>query len=1370
MASWRRRAKRGALVLLGLVVLAVATALLALAYLDARPMKGWIQGAARERGIDLDFARARVTLGGLRLRRVVVASPAADAKLAPALFTVGSIDGRWTPWSKRLDELVIRDVAITIVRDPDGTTSLDRWLAGMPQAPAEESTSEPASPPDPLSRLARAVVPEGLEAHTRIENVKVTVLDRLGPSDVRTLELVGPAVKADLAEGKLALAIGPSPVALAMRGAQVAPAPDGGARQAVLQVRGEAELTAAGRGRFSLGAELQAQSLTPGLPPVKEVLKLGGTIDFLEKEGRTQIALEELKLLDGAGSMTARAQLIDVKPGSASGSASDSDSDSDSASDSGSGSGSDSGSDPPPSFLPVLDAAALRLDLVALAKAVPPELGPLEIEGEPLVAEVAEAAIAPVPRGRLTMRGKLARLRWKEIEIKGLGIEAKAAPLAATTTSGATPTTPAAPANALLAGGLRAELHIPVEQLTMPGLTVTGVEAKLTATRPPGLPAASTAADPLALVWPVQLAADVSVAAVTTPTEKVQGLTFDVDATAHSMQALDADLRATVAAVAAPAADVQTISLEAQTRGFQIDPLAPVRSTGVVTAKGSLAQLRDPTGKRAKDVAFTATATLAGEAPATAALTLDAKSLVVPGLGQSLGPAFAGGPLAAKVSIPRLELDAAVPAQSRGKALVTAGYGRATVEAEVEGSMQAVTWKLSAKVPRIGPPTAQASALAASSTGSFGVSNQTIDHDTTIELGALVTDSAALRGARLHLKSGGDLTKHFGKIDVALAGVTTGGKSLGAPRLAIVAEVDRRNPSIEMSVKGDVPSTDLILAAVVFPNTRPTLLRWKAKGKISGLAALAPFLPPGTDWQKLALELDGGGDLTGVVTAVKDGVPVLALDPATSARGRQKLAVTVKDLHYRDDLSFTSADVAAMSLRADVNLGATRTATVDVDLPAFSALASGVKLGAEELAMRFEASFTQRPLAERGAVTSADPSSDPLAALAGELDAKISVRAKSAKQSALPWYAVDQPELSLAARGDVTQKLALEMKMKNPGAGTAVELAGDLERELGDPRSGVVGRSSLAVTGKLAQNMTALGGLGTAPGTLNADGELEMPFQIESGDLSLFRATARLILRDVAVEMPDKKLRAAKISGELPVIQEIVLGPAGPELVGQGERGLFSQVRFPDYRPFADAADYLSIGELTYQGKSYGPLAGNARVDRDVVAVDQLEMTALGGKISGQCLAELRGKDTKLAFRGRLTGIRPSVPKLVKGAGATPTPMATGELLDANVAITVTPYRYDLEGRTEIVRIGKDHLLALLDLWDPYRADIAANRVRLALKVGYPEQVRLHFSRGFASLSIDLGGIAGIVRIDEIRGIPIGPALAHWLAPFLEQP
>ena len=62
----------------------------------------------------------------------------------------------------------------------------------------------------------------------------------------------------------------------------------------------------------------------------------------------------------------------------------------------------------------------------------------------------------------------------------------------------------------------------------------------------------------------------------------------------------------------------------------------------------------------------------------------------------------------------------------------------------------------------------------------------------------------------------------------------------------------------------------------------------------------------------------------------------------------------------------------------------------------------------------------------------------------------------------------------------------------------------------------------------------------------------------------------------------------------------------------------------------------------------------------------------------------------------------------------------------------------------------------------------AQNRIRTALSLGYPDRLRLVFDRGFASARIELGGLARLVTIDEIRGIPMGPLIDNLLSPMLD--
>lgn len=1281
LARWRRRLRRALLGLVGTVLALVALALLALANLDAGPIKRLVQRLARAQGIELDYTDGSVTLGGARFRGLRLASPPADRARAPNLVEIAAIDGDWSLWSGELRSLEVRDVALTVVRSADGTTSLQRWLAGMP--PSQE-------PGTPLSALAQKLWPGELRAAAKIERVTLTVLDDADPSGPRTLRLTGLGASAKLDAQQATVALRAAPAKLELLGS-------GAARELELAIEGAAGLMARGTASVRLEAKLLRQTFAPELPKLSRVLALGVSAQLLPEQERVDAAVQG-ELLDGALAITAQLSLMDAEPRPRATAA-----------------------------VPLVRRATLIADLTRLVAAVPAELGPVHYEGEPLRVTIEELALSPAPSGKLSATLGVAAASWREQRLERGKL-----------------TLTAEPEGDRLRGSVVAEL----EQLRAPALALEGVTLTLAATRDQTQPTAPTAPeDPLAALIPLELTAKAAVRRASAGPTTVDGLTVNAEAQVQRLLAVRANVRARLERLEQRDAAGATTGLDRLELGLlgngRISASAPLTSRGELAVTVRAGEARLPGRARASDLTASAELSLDDRHHLRTTFDVAAKASVpaAQALGKTRGEASLKGSS-------ELELRPAAPTESRGTAALSVRFADATLSADLEGSLAELRWKAQASAPMAGP----ARGLGLDTTGSYRLASGQLEHESRARIARVATAAAALRGLDLRISSRGDTRVHRGTAEVAAQSVELAGRTTGPLALQLEAAVDLPRPAAELTLRGTKPPAELRLRAEV---SADRTVRWLAKGSVPALAMLAPFLPAGLDGTQLAVRVDGQGEVAGVLAGVRDGVPTLVRDPALTARGKQRLALELAHLRYRG-ADETRAELSALSFDAKVDLADTRRATLDVIIPRLDAVASGVKLGADDLALRLDLAATLR----RGA-------GDIPVALR-HLDVKAAVRAKNARQSALPWYGLDRTELSASVSGDPATALTLALAFSNPGGGTSFELAGNLERneaaELAeapaDGLPGIVARKSLVVQGKLEQT---LDGLAAAPETLRASGRVAVPFRIESGDLSLFRATAQVSLADVSAELPKQRVSAKNITGEVPLVQELVLDAGGLRRVGEGEHGLFSQLRFPDYKPFTGGRDYLSIGELTVRDVRLGPAAGNVRIDRDVIALDQLELTALGGKVTGQCVLELRGDDTRVAFRGKATGVRPSVASASAAGGP------SGERLDANLAVALEPFRLRLEGRTEIVQIGKDHLLALLDLWDPYHADVSANRVRLGLKVGYPKQVRLHFSHGFANLAIELGGLAGVVRIDEIRGIPIGPVLSHFLSPILQE-
>jgi translocation and assembly module TamB len=313
------------------------------------------------------------------------------------------------------------------------------------------------------------------------------------------------------------------------------------------------------------------------------------------------------------------------------------------------------------------------------------------------------------------------------------------------------------------------------------------------------------------------------------------------------------------------------------------------------------------------------------------------------------------------------------------------------------------------------------------------------------------------------------------------------------------------------------------------------------------------------------------------------------------------------------------------------------------------------------------------------------------------------------------------------------------LKLENPAAGTSLALQGGLD--LGYLRR------RLSVRGQLQQDLARAW---SAPETFAGRGRLGVTFRVESSDLAVYHTLASMRLDGVDARFPRSGVALQAVDGEIPVSADVAVEEHGFTLLRAGESNPFSQHRFADQHPLLSRSSFLYVGSISSPAATISPLAGNLKVEQNVISLDQVEMGYRGGYVSGECVLDWEGDASTLLLHARAAGVRSS----------------HGEPFDGNAALFLSASEHSIDGRIEILRIGSHHLLDLLDLQDPLRVDPATNRIRFALTLGYPDHARVQFDHGFASMRVAFGGLAQLVSVGELRGIPTGPLIDRALAPF----
>lgn len=575
---------------------------------------------------------------------------------------------------------------------------------------------------------------------------------------------------------------------------------------------------------------------------------------------------------------------------------------------------------------------------------------------------------------------------------------------------------------------------------------------------------------------------------------------------------------------------------------------------------------------------------------------------------------------------------------------------------------------------------------------------------------------------------------------------TSGERFEGMHQLAVEGSADLRHQVVDLDAHlapaggREGPSFDATVHAAIDPET--AVLENQVELEAHRLApALARYLPEGATLDLTSFRVQGEGRWSDLFARrpARGTVPELAADYVTRMQGDEHLALVVEGVEAAKGTSRVSIPRLSLALGLSQRDGAL--------LAELGAEADSTTLrdGADEFVLH----------AFRPRIDVRLPDVERLDVASVEAD----VRVGRIDQALLPGYPLTDLQLTAsveAAPGEITLR---DLRLANPGGHSTFRMTGAYEHDGGRAMrpedtadlESIRGREALTFTGEFTQELGPLAGTSFAR---SADGHLRIGFEVQSGDLRTYRGVARFVADGVDFTSPDGALVVEDLDGEIPVEETVTFLSTGPVLDPGAGINALSRARFPDVQPFLNTDAYLTSQRLQWQGQSLGPLAGNVRVAGTTLSIDRLQVGYRGGSLTGQLEADLMPGASHLSFRGNATGIH--------------TEHGGDEVLDANVALRFVPESLTLDGTMQLVRVGRSHLLELLDAVDPYHEDADMNTVRSLLRLGYPRFARLRAAEGLMDFEVSLGGLASAVRIDPIRAIPIAPLLEEYAAPMVE--
>jgi hypothetical protein len=1280
-----------------------------LAHLEQSGIKRRVLQAAASFGITVEYDQASLSLSELHVSGLRVAQPAPDSAAAP-LIAIDHIDAEFSLWRAvtggrvRIRSAVVSGMHLFLFTDDDGKTSVTRLTDHLPPSPPKAPTPAPS---EPLSHLLAGLrkLPVRIDS-ARVENVEATLVQRASGVEVQRTHVSGLETTLSAPGTTMDLLV-QTPAA----GALVEVTQQGTKQQLVADLRIHAQWvggSAAAKGDVSVEARLRHQDvfpLPPGAPAVEQVLSLDASIVPQPGQHKTKITVGTLRLVDGAGTGTVDADLVDDAVGG---------------------------------VKPIIRDAALKLDLGRLRGFVPRSAGELrELTGHvDIKASGIDLAhgLQVASDGGATVDAEISRLAWRlaqhSADITNARLTARARSAA---------------------DGAQVEVTLPLEALhaALPGQVVHVTKGTI------GLEAAVTSA------W--RASGKVSA--------KLEGLKLE------GSTAIDAK--------------GTELYIKVKDAGLSDGPLFV---SGEIAASASVRELAAKAGAlgvSGTEMKLSVPVHLKPHEPASAAVHFAAAHLEAKRAGRSL---LATDTARMDLEVPRFTYDAAAAVRSTAAADLELALGDLKTKLHVEKRPAEARYNLHVEAaslvqvrPLVGsslPVPFDKMAVAIDSKGSLGnlpsVSAMQLDHVTSVRVdrGAFHGESFDVGASSLKadISSHGTPGRHSGDIAIHLAGLSVQKKARpGEEDIDLHFAVDQRQPKLDVRFQAHGEACpEGHLAATVGFDAKEGRVSYNIDGELHRMDLVREVLPASAkplkdmDWRTLSVKIKGLGDLDGVVTSLRNFTPALSRKPVIASRGKQSLELMVDGLKYsnendEDADAETSVDLGPLVVQVHATEKEhERHATVSINL-AKGAFHSGDK---------------EARLEGLSPVIDVDLTDD-------SAKARLHMKLAALTQNTVAGYRTGDVTLDASAtlQPDGTVRIekgtlenALSGTTYNTTEGT-IELPVRFTDGLPGLRPSAPGdQFGFTIKGTALQRLDAI----PPSSGISATGTFEFPFTLQSSNRTRGgRPEIGIKFHDANITLIGRDVSVSKLNATIPITQAYELGPDQRWVLrGGAEKGAYSRERFDDYRQFLDSDGFIRCESIQLGKRVFGPVDGYLHDDKNLFRIDQLELSALGGKVSGQLLLDIDVSQLSIDVSGGRRNAVDAFWAAVKSAefhgsftGLSPDGHVgrADDVIDAGAALSFDIRSLLLEGRVDIIRVGRTYLLSLLDEWDPYHSNSSANHARQAIGIGYPKEVHLKFHDQFGTLGFDIATALGTNHF-ELPRQPMTPLLQKYAEPFFNPP